>query len=91
MAEKHGMDHLEAGMPSPGIHPQSKEDVPEGHVPFSPEEKALNRSLNRKLDFYLLPFLSLLYLFNGLDRGNVGNAQTQGKSSAVVEPKTTNR
>ncbi|KAF7561673.1 hypothetical protein G7046_g2451 [Stylonectria norvegica] len=37
-----------------------------------------NRSLNRKLDFSLLPLLSLLYLFNGLDRGNVGNAETQG-------------
>lgn len=30
------------------------------------------------MDLYLLPLLSLLYLFNGLDRGNIGNAQTQG-------------
>ncbi|KAK0629242.1 major facilitator superfamily domain-containing protein [Bombardia bombarda] len=36
------------------------------------------RRVNRKLDFALLPLLSLLYLFNGLDRSNVGNAQTQG-------------
>ncbi|KAK7421662.1 hypothetical protein QQX98_002129 [Neonectria punicea] len=36
------------------------------------------RALNRKLDVALLPLLSLLYLFNGLDRGNVGNAETQG-------------
>jgi hypothetical protein len=34
--------------------------------------------VNRKLDIALLPFLSLLYLFNGLDRSNVGNAETQG-------------
>lgn len=34
--------------------------------------------INRKMDLYLLPLLSLLYLFNGLDRGNIGNAQTQG-------------
>ncbi|CAM1505746.1 Fc.00g113830.m01.CDS01 [Cosmosporella sp. VM-42] len=40
--------------------------------------KIKNRAINRKLDFALLPLLSLLYLFNGLDRGNVGNAETQG-------------
>ncbi|KAH6880502.1 major facilitator superfamily domain-containing protein [Thelonectria olida] len=37
-----------------------------------------NQAVNRKLDIALLPLLSLLYLFNGLDRGNVGNAETQG-------------
>ncbi|KAK1980648.1 major facilitator superfamily transporter [Colletotrichum cereale] len=41
-------------------------------------EAAMNRRVNRKMDIVLLPLLSLLYLFNGLDRGNVGNAQTQG-------------
>ncbi|KAK2025017.1 major facilitator superfamily transporter [Colletotrichum zoysiae] len=41
-------------------------------------EAAMNRRINRKMDIALLPLLSLLYLFNGLDRGNVGNAQTQG-------------
>lgn len=39
--------------------------------------------INRKLDVALLPLLSLLYLFNGLDRSNVGNAQTQGKRGRV--------
>ena len=58
--------------------PEAKENIPAGHVPVTIEEKALNRALNRKLDIALLPFLSLLYLFNGLDRGNVGNAETQG-------------
>lgn len=54
-------------------------DIPDGYFPTTAEEKAMSRSLNRKLDMYLLPFLSLLYLFNGLDRGNVGNAETQGQ------------
>jgi hypothetical protein len=54
------------------------ENLPEGYYPRSAEEKALCRSINRKMDIFLLPFLSLLYLFNGLDRGNVGNAATQG-------------
>jgi hypothetical protein len=55
-------------------------DLPSGYFPDTAEEKAMSRALNRKLDLFLLPFLSLLYLFNGLDRGNVGNAQTQGPS-----------
>jgi hypothetical protein len=42
------------------------------------EEKSMSRRVNRKMDTALLPFLSLLYLFNGLDRSNVGNAETQG-------------
>lgn len=47
---------------------------------------ARNRSVNRKLDLALLPLLSLLYLFNGLDRGNVGNAETQGKATFHDSP-----
>lgn len=42
------------------------------------EELKASRRINRKMDIALLPFLSLLYLFNGLDRSNVGNAETQG-------------
>jgi hypothetical protein len=40
---------------------------------------ARSRRVNRKIDIALLPFLSTLYLFNGLDRSNVGNAETQGE------------
>ncbi|KAL0943055.1 allantoate transport protein [Colletotrichum truncatum] len=46
-------------------------------------ESAMNRRINRKMDIALLPLLSLLYLFNGLDRGNVGNAQTQGFTADI--------
>jgi len=53
-------------------------EVPEGYVPSTDEDKAMNRRINRKMDIFLLPFLSLLYLLNGLDRSNVGNAETQG-------------
>src|SRR4051812_14840630 len=38
--------------------------------------------INRRVDLALLPLLSLLYLFNGLDRSNIGNAQTQGWRTA---------
>ena len=64
-----------------GTEPSDGCDIPSGYFPVTAEEKAMSRALNRKLDIFLLPFLSLLYLFNGLDRGNVGNAQTQGTST----------
>src|SRR5215471_10186126 len=37
---------------------------------------SLDRSTVRKLDLILLPFLSILFLFNSLDRSNIGNAET---------------
>ncbi|KAF7715437.1 MFS-type transporter [Penicillium ucsense] len=65
--------------------------LPDGYHPRTEEEKALSRSVNRKMDLFLLPFLSILYLFNGLDRGNVGNAQTQGFSKDIgVTPNDVN-
>lgn len=59
--------------------PAMRDNRPEGYFPLTDEEKHLSRALNRKLDYVLLPSLSLLYLFNGLDRGNIGNADTQGR------------
>lgn len=34
------------------------------------------RALCRKFDIRLLPVLALMYLFNALDKGNLGNAKT---------------
>ncbi|VUC37149.1 unnamed protein product [Clonostachys rosea] len=57
----------------------TKENVPAGLVDdMTPEEALLSRRINRKMDIAMLPMLSLLYLFNGLDKGNIGNAETQG-------------
>jgi len=47
-----------------------------GYTPITAEEKAQHRNLNRKLDLFLVPFCALIYVFNGLDRSNLGNAQT---------------
>jgi hypothetical protein len=60
--------------------PGNGADSPQQHEDAGLGDKHMSRRVNRKLDFALLPVLSLLYLFNGLDRGNVGNAQTQGRS-----------
>ena len=35
-------------------------------------------ALCRKFDFRLLPVLALMYFFNALDKGNLGNAKTDG-------------
>ncbi|KAI0006318.1 putative MFS transporter [Xylariaceae sp. FL0662B] len=41
---------------------------------------AAERALCRKFDLRLLPVLAVMYLFNALDKGNLGNAQTAGLS-----------
>ncbi|EGZ68692.1 MFS general substrate transporter, partial [Neurospora tetrasperma FGSC 2509] len=67
------------------------------HVSISQQSQSqpsllqLRHRINRKTDLLLLPLLSTLYLFNGLDRGNVGNAQTQGFTADIgCEPRDLN-
>ncbi|KAI8958071.1 putative MFS transporter [Daldinia sp. FL1419] len=43
-------------------------------------DPAAERALCRKFDLRLLPVLAIMYLFNALDKGNLGNAQTAGLS-----------
>ncbi len=57
-----------------------------GYIPVTPEEKAQHRALNRRLDLFLVPFCALIYLFNGLDRSNLGNAQTNGFTTDLGIP-----
>ena len=52
-------------------HPQ---DVPESHLPTFEHEKRLVL----KFDVRILPILALMYLANALDKGNLGNAKTNG-------------
>lgn len=40
------------------------------------EQVKVQKSMRRKLDFTLLPILTIVYLFNALDKGNLGNAKT---------------
>ncbi|KAJ2975156.1 hypothetical protein NQ176_g5671 [Zarea fungicola] len=39
-------------------------------------DEEAERSYLRKLDTWLLPFLSMMYFFNSVDRSNVANAKT---------------
>ncbi|KAG6354935.1 hypothetical protein INS49_004016 [Diaporthe citri] len=45
----------------------------EAHADLTSERKYV-----RKLDLWLLPFLSMMYFFNSIDRSNLGNAETDG-------------
>lgn len=48
-----------------------EDDDPDPHY-----DAALDRRTVRKFDWILLPFLSVLFLLNSLDRSNIGNAET---------------
>lgn len=47
------------------------------------EEKA-ERALVWKFDLHILPLLAIMYLFNALDKSNLGNAKTAGLEEDLV-------
>ncbi|KAF1968265.1 MFS general substrate transporter [Bimuria novae-zelandiae CBS 107.79] len=49
---------------------------PEDAAEVAQHDERLHRRTLRKLDFLLLPFLALLFLFNSLDKSNIGNAES---------------
>ncbi|KAF5870764.1 putative mfs transporter protein [Botrytis fragariae] len=60
-----------------------KIDDPESKLGLASEsayvfDHQAERALCRKFDFRLLPVLACMYLFNSLDKGNLGNAKTDG-------------
>jgi len=66
----------------PGItaYQHSKADTDDGNAKeekttILPKEES---RLRRKFDFFVLPPLTIMYLCNALDKGNVGNAKTDG-------------
>jgi hypothetical protein len=66
---------LEDISPVEGRHESSRtvDNAMDEYGPSSSQygDKELDRRTVRKLDFVLLPFLALLFLFNSLDRSNV--------------------
>lgn len=64
----------------------SEKDVRTGEVDTneSSDFKGINeKALLRKLDYRLLPPLTILYLLSFLDRSNVGNARLEGMTDDV--------
>ncbi|TKA51422.1 hypothetical protein B0A53_05335 [Rhodotorula sp. CCFEE 5036] len=68
--EKYRTDHVEKSDAVPiesSIQPPARM--------FTPEEED---KLYRKVDYRIMPILSLLYLLSFMDRGNIGNARIEG-------------
>ncbi|PVI01589.1 MFS general substrate transporter [Periconia macrospinosa] len=66
---------------SPGVKLSMPEANPKPNLDIAAVEiidKTAERAYVHKLDAYLLPFLSLMYFFNSVDRSNLGNAKTDG-------------
>ncbi|KAG1771632.1 MFS general substrate transporter [Suillus placidus] len=66
-------DSLRKGSIETTFHIEEKQIVEE----LNPGERA---RILRKLDWHLLPFVSLLYMLSFLDRANIGNAKVAGMS-----------
>ncbi|KAF1958437.1 MFS general substrate transporter [Byssothecium circinans] len=56
--------------------PANSSRMPSHHEEVAQQDSELHKRTLRKLDFLLLPFLALLFLFNSLDKSNVGNAES---------------
>ncbi|KAL1858131.1 hypothetical protein VTK73DRAFT_7926 [Phialemonium thermophilum] len=73
-------DQVEAiGHEEAGIKPVSQEDaayIPVGGLLMTEEERKIDRRVNAKFDWCILPLLFIVFLFDGMDRSNIGNAAT---------------
>lgn len=86
MADKHTTTAV--GGPNPelakdGLHITASNSSSSGHnpIPIEGETEHLptfehEKRLALKFDVRILPMLALMYLFNALDKGNLGNAKT---------------
>jgi hypothetical protein len=70
-------ENFEAG-PYTGEIVVSQEALDQWNGMSIEEKTKFERKLLWKLDFRLVPWLSLLYLLSFLDRTNIGNAKLQG-------------
>lgn len=56
-----------------------------GYEPSSEEEKALDKSLNFKLDTIVVVICAVNFVLQGIDKGNIGNAATtKSKASPFI-------
>lgn len=71
------------------VHDELVRSKAGGYIPRTSEEKHQSRALNLKFDLFVLPFCVLIYLLNGLDRSNLGNAQIGGFTKDLGIPADT--
>lgn len=73
-----GVKELHDSAPYSGEIVVSPEVLEQWNAMSLEEKTKFERKLLWKLDFRLVPWLSLLYLLSFLDRTNIGNAKIQG-------------
>jgi len=65
--EEHREPKLDVESSPPGVIWRDGDDPSEPSI--APDEAKREQKLIRKMDFYILPFVVMLYLFSFLDRG----------------------
>lgn len=83
------VQHIQDDSDVLAIQEQLEKSHAGGYVPVTTEEKHQSRALNRKFDIFVLPICVLIYLLNGLDRSNLGNAATAGFTNDLGIPADT--
>jgi hypothetical protein len=59
------------------------EDKPSDEITSIPIDPVAERALVWKFDIRILPVLAVMYLFNSLDKSNLGNAKTAGLEKSL--------
>lgn len=70
----------EQALGKPPLYDEAKTIVQSSEVGESIDPQA-ERSIVWKFDLRILPVLAVMYLFNSLDKSNLGNAKTAGLES----------
>lgn len=63
------------------VENKSDPGLNEAHLPIYNDERT--KRVLRKVDWRLLPVLTLLYVLSYLDRGNIGNARVAGMNKEL--------
>jgi hypothetical protein len=75
----------EQALGKPPFDDEARTTVQSSEVSESIDPQA-ERSIVWKFDLRILPVLSVMYLFNSLDKSNLGNAKTAGLESTCTGP-----
>ncbi|KAH8653886.1 major facilitator superfamily transporter [Xylariales sp. PMI_506] len=73
-AEPHAEKDVESAIKPTNINDAAF--IPVGGLSMTEEERKLDSRLNRKFDWLILPLLVILFVFDGMDKNNIGNAAT---------------
>lgn len=73
--EKQTQEYHGSSLPIPTDRQSGHQSSNDDSISFDPKEQA---RILQKVDLYLLPIITLLYLMSFLDRSSIGNAKISG-------------